>query len=146
MDALIYRDLMTLAREKAVSHVYLLGGDGDLIEGVRVAQDYGVHVTLVYVAPGRQGSNVAPELLHEADRRIELTRTDLSPFIRPRTAARTARTNLVEGVEVSLLIRQAGQKYARSWLQYATDSHVAILIAEHPRIPARFDAELLGRG
>ena len=47
VDALIYHDLMTLARERAVSAAYLLSGDEDLREGVRAAQEIGVRVTLV---------------------------------------------------------------------------------------------------
>jgi hypothetical protein len=42
VDALIYRDLMTLARERAVSCAYLLSGDEDLREGVVAAQDMGL--------------------------------------------------------------------------------------------------------
>lgn len=37
VDALIYRDLMTLARERAINCAYLLSGDEDLREGVVAA-------------------------------------------------------------------------------------------------------------
>src|SRR5262249_1185415 len=47
VDALIYRDLMTLARERAISRAYLISGDEDLREGVVAAQDLGVQVVVV---------------------------------------------------------------------------------------------------
>ena len=50
VDALIYRDLMTLARERAICEGFLLSGDEDLREGVKAAQDMGVRVTLVVIA------------------------------------------------------------------------------------------------
>ena len=47
VDALIYRDLTTLARERAICDAFLLAGDEDLREGVKAAQDMGVRVTLI---------------------------------------------------------------------------------------------------
>jgi uncharacterized LabA/DUF88 family protein len=53
VDTLIYRDLMTLARERAIARAYLLSGDEDLREGVVAAQDMGVQAILIGV-PTRQ--------------------------------------------------------------------------------------------
>ncbi len=50
VDALIYRDLITLAQHRAISDAVLVSGDEDLREGVRAAQDYGVRVVLVGIA------------------------------------------------------------------------------------------------
>jgi hypothetical protein len=47
VDALVIRDLMTLARERAIAAAYLVSGDEDLREGVLAAQDMGVQVFLV---------------------------------------------------------------------------------------------------
>ncbi len=68
MDALIYRDVMSLARERAVERIYLFSGDEDLLEGVRDAQDMGVSVVLVAIAQG-DGSlpTVARSLRREVD-------------------------------------------------------------------------------
>lgn len=68
VDALIYRDLMSLARERAVDRIYLFSGDEDLLEGVRDAQDMGVSVVLVAIAQG-DGSlpTVARSLRREVD-------------------------------------------------------------------------------
>lgn len=64
VDALIYRDLMTLARERAVSEAFLLSGDEDLREGVVAAQDQGVRVTVIGITPrpGQQLLTGAPTL------------------------------------------------------------------------------------
>ena len=47
VDALIYRDLMTLARERAIATAFLLAGDEDLREGVVAAGDMGVRVVVL---------------------------------------------------------------------------------------------------
>jgi hypothetical protein len=83
VDGLILRDLMTMGRQQSISHAFLLSGDGDLVEGVRVAQDAGVHVTLMSIrVDGR--NNVAFDLRLEVDREIRLGRHELSPYLRRR--------------------------------------------------------------
>jgi uncharacterized LabA/DUF88 family protein len=163
VDALIYRDLMTLARERAISHAYLVAGDGDLIEGVRVAQDLGVHVTVVYVQAGDRGNSVSAELLREADRRVELTKSELVPFVSPArrpslsepgcAVSRGADSTLHPGAPDShpeatdqQLVVEAGKRYARGWIERATDDDVAALAMAHPRIPQQLDVELLVEG
>jgi hypothetical protein len=63
VDALIMRDLMTLARERAMVVAYLVSGDEDLREGVMAVQDMGVQVVLV----GFDGPGQAQTLINEAD-------------------------------------------------------------------------------
>ncbi|MCY3948777.1 MAG: NYN domain-containing protein [Acidimicrobiaceae bacterium] len=74
VDALIYRDLMTLARERAISDAYLIAGDEDLREGVRTAQDMGVRVTLIGIEPRKGTRNQPRELASEADEVVKLSR------------------------------------------------------------------------
>jgi uncharacterized LabA/DUF88 family protein len=71
VDALIYRDLMTLARERAIARAYLLSGDEDLREGVVAAQDMGVQVVLLGV-PTSQRTNQSAALIREADEHVVL--------------------------------------------------------------------------
>src|SRR5207248_4377442 len=87
VDALIMLDLITLARERAMSTAYLISGDEDIREGVAVAQQTGVRVVLLGV-PGRDDrSNQADTLIREADEHIVLDRvTMIEPNIRPVTA------------------------------------------------------------
>jgi uncharacterized LabA/DUF88 family protein len=80
VDALIYRDLMTLSRERAISDAFVLAGDEDLREGVRSAQDMGVRVTVVGITPAVEDFNQSRELLNEADEVIVLERHQLAPF------------------------------------------------------------------
>jgi hypothetical protein len=168
VDALIYRDLMTLARERAISHAYLVSGDGDLVEGVRVAQDLGVHVTLIYVQARAGDNTVSADLLREVDQRIELTRAELVPFVRaasvgtlpdvqevaltePASSPRApAAQKPAESAEQAMqiqqqLIREVARKYTQEWIEAATDDDATSLIASHPQIPPQLDAELLGR-
>ena len=63
VDALIYRDLMTLARERAISEAFLLSGDEDLREGVKTAQDMGVRLTLIGIATRDGKPNQSRELI-----------------------------------------------------------------------------------
>ena len=59
VDALIYRDLFTLSAKRAVSDVFLVAGDGDLLEGVEAAQEEGVRVHLIGVEPTSANQSVA---------------------------------------------------------------------------------------
>jgi len=79
VDSRIVRDLIMLAIERAVSDIYLVGGDEDLREGVCEAQERGVRVVLVAVEPvGR--SNLSPALAMDADDVIVLGDDFLGPF------------------------------------------------------------------
>lgn len=156
VDALIYRDLMTLSRERAMSHAYLFAGDGDLVEGVRTAQDMGTHVTLMHVTrTADQGTS--PDLLHEADRRIEFSKADLAPFFQlaGRRTASSAPSVTPGGTSAPILTaptptalnrtttNSAAAQYARDWVQQALDHDIQALVAAHPRIPPHLDAPLM---
>jgi hypothetical protein len=65
VDSFIVTDLVELAREKSISDAVILAGDADLRVGVAIAQNYGVRVHLLGVAPAN--SNQSPRLREEAD-------------------------------------------------------------------------------
>lgn len=65
VDPLIITDMMTLARNRACDDFVLLSGDADLVAGVLQAQEHGVRVHVLGIAPTRQ--NQAPTLRYEAD-------------------------------------------------------------------------------
>lgn len=142
VDALIYRDLMTLARERAVTDAFLLSGDEDLREGVRAAQDMGVRVTLLGIRAVSQQFNQSRELVHEADEIIELTVTDLSPFFSqtatPAVVAPTPPPQLDEAT-----IEKHGHDFATAWLAKATEADKGSLVGQRPRIPKTLDVELM---
>ena len=150
VDALIYRDLMTLGRERAISNAYLLAGDGDLVEGVRAAQDMGVHVSLIYVEPG-DGHGVSPELLQEVDRRIVLTRDDLLPYFTKAVTSHDATTSSVSSSQSAPTsvdpesVAAEGRQYAQDWLTQATPADISALTESRPKVPQQIDVELLTR-
>jgi uncharacterized LabA/DUF88 family protein len=69
VDSYLQRDLTTLARNRAVSDVVLIGGDEDLRRGLEEAQDYGVRVHLWGVEAAEPEYNQSQALIAEADRR-----------------------------------------------------------------------------
>jgi NYN domain-containing protein len=78
-------DLITLARERAMSTAYLISGDEDIREGVAAAQQMGVRVVLVGI-PGPWGDpHQADTLVREADECVVLDRQAMiEPHIKPR--------------------------------------------------------------
>lgn len=140
VDALIYRDLMTLAHERAISEAYLLAGDEDLREGVRAAQDIGVRVTLIGVASRSGARNQSKQLVYEADEAVTLTQEDLAPFIEPRRAP--GRRVAVQ-TDLMTEVSEAAARYAQQWLNQATDKECESLRASRPAIPSTLDVSLL---
>ncbi|MGE3312558.1 MAG: NYN domain-containing protein [Limisphaerales bacterium] len=87
VDSLIVTDLITLARNRSMSDAVLLSGDEDLRVGVQQAQEYGVRVHLLGIAPSR--SNQSLTLLQESDSTHEWGHQELQRFmsIRPAPAS-----------------------------------------------------------
>ena len=140
VDALIYRDLMTLARERAISDAFLLSGDEDLREGVRAAQDMGVRVTLIGIVPRNGGWNQSRELVNEADEVAQLKREDVAKFIGRRHAPTEATLN---NNDPTAAVVAAATRHAERWLGRATDDELASLLANRPKIPITLDSDLL---
>ena len=137
VDALIYRDLMTLAHERAISDAFLLSGDEDLREGVIAAQDRGVRVTLFGVSPGSGNRNQSQELVYEADEVIVLKRADLTGYFVKTPQSTSPAVGNVDWPSV-------GRDFATRWLQGATVDEIRIVVQEHPRIPHEIDVKLIG--
>ena len=74
VDGAIIRDMLTLAHNGAVSDVFLMSGDEDLIEGVAEIKDLGISVHFLQIKT--QIQNVSNMLFKEADGVIELTQED----------------------------------------------------------------------
>ena len=139
VDALIYRDLMTLAREHAIVTGYLLSGDEDLREGVIFAQDMGVRIILLGV-PSRRNPNQSDFLIQEADEHIIVKKEILEPCFSESNAE--TRTDTNEGINRA---REVGQEFANRWYADASPEQISQLRNQHPRIPSEIDAELLRR-
>lgn len=79
VDSLIVTDLIELARLKSITDAVLLSGDEDVRVGVQIAQNYGVRVHLLGIAPSR-GSQ-SQQLIQEADTTSEWDRDIISTFL-----------------------------------------------------------------
>jgi hypothetical protein len=133
VDSLIVRDLMTLARERAIATAYVVAGDEDMREGIAAAQDMGVRVVVVGVDGGEP--NQAETLVHEADEHVVLGKEALAAFFST-PAAEPAATD----VEI---VRAVGKDVARSCSENVTKEQLAAMVTQWPRIPSELDADLL---
>jgi uncharacterized LabA/DUF88 family protein len=137
VDALIYRDLMTLARERAISRAYLLSGDEDLREGVVAAQDLGVQVVVVGLAhTGSSSTSQSRDLVREADEHIVLRPDFLEPFFTLPDASSDSK--LVDQHAVTA----AGSELGSQWAANATQSEIQAIL-EQDSLPRGIDSQLL---
>jgi hypothetical protein len=136
---------MTLARERAVATMFLLGGDEDLREGVVAAQEMGVLVVVVGVPTAGQG-NQARTLTREADEHVVLDAASLAPYFfrndtpfpAPVPALRTSGTK-----SQSDIARDIGEHFARDWAARATRDEIRLLVGQAPVIPRPLDLQLI---
>jgi uncharacterized LabA/DUF88 family protein len=137
VDALIYRDMATLARERAVASMYVLGGDDDLLDGMLAAQDMGVQVAVLGVeAVG--GRNQSGTLIREADDHIVLNKEFWQKWI---SAAPEAPE--LDVPDLAQDGEAAGEQYARAWVARSSQEELMELAQMAPRIPKELDVQLL---
>ena len=137
VDALIYRDLMTLARERAITCAYLLSGDEDLREGVVAAQDMGVQVVLLGIPSSRANQSAA--LVREADEHVILPKDYWQEHFSPRSRDGTA----THVTPTPAAAQTAGRAFAIKWAKNASPEDLNDLLAVHPRIPTELDVAIL---
>lgn len=143
VDSLIVRDLMTLARERAVATIFLLGGDEDLREGVIAAQEMGVEVVVVGI-PTTGPGNQAKTLVRESDEHVVLETAFLAPFFFPQDAFCPPAQRTLPGITMDRdSARLAGQDFALEWSRLAAPDELRRLRNEAPVIPHQLDAQLL---
>jgi uncharacterized LabA/DUF88 family protein len=137
VDALIYRDLMTLARERAVACAYLLSGDEDLREGVVAAQDMGVQVVLLGIPASTTNQSAA--LIRESDEHVVLPKEHWEEHFSP-----NAGNGDQSGVTPTPAAAQtAGRAYAIKWAKNASRDDLDRLLSDYPKIPSELDVALL---
>lgn len=137
VDALLYRDMTTLARERAVANMYILGGDDDLLDGMLAAQDLGVQVTVLGVeAVG--GRNQSGTLIREADDHIVLNKDFWEKWI-----ALAPEAPEVEMPDLAQDGEAAGEQFARAWVARSSQEELMELAQMAPRIPKELDVQLL---
>ncbi|HET9933067.1 MAG TPA: NYN domain-containing protein, partial [Polyangiaceae bacterium] len=79
VDSLLILDLVTLARNRAMSDALLMTGDEDIRVGVQQAQELGVRVHLIGVTPARE--NQSGTLVQDADTLRELSAEEVRGFL-----------------------------------------------------------------
>jgi uncharacterized LabA/DUF88 family protein len=151
VDSLIVRDLMTLARERAIATAFLLGGDEDLREGIVAAQEMGVAVNVIGIPTTHAGmGNQAESLIREADRHLVLPTTFLTRFIAPRALA-TPAVPLSPAPPIRVSVQQvdsaavaaAATRFALSWHAKQSREEIGHLLAGAPVIPKALDVDFL---
>jgi uncharacterized LabA/DUF88 family protein len=109
VDSLLVTDMISLARNNAMSAAVLLAGDEDTRVGVQQAQEFGVRVHLVGIEPRR--TNQSAFLQQEADTCDEWKRDDLVRFL---SVAMLPRTVEVAGdAALPLVARIASSVFAQ---------------------------------
>ncbi len=137
VDVLVYHDLLTLARERAIARAYLVAGDEDLREGVVEAQKLGVQVVLLGM-PVSAGHNQSARLVRECDEYALLPREVWEPFCSPRTEADEEPAH-----EDVVAVREVGRTFAREWVQSGDPERVRSVLAAFPHLPNELDIALL---
>ncbi len=142
VDALIYRDLMTLARERAVARAYLISGDEDLREGVVAAQDMGIQVVLIGV-PTHQRTNQSAALIREADEHVVLPKEFWEPFFTRKGEPKKSDPEPVGKQAGPADAQTAGRAFAASWMSSVSSEEIDDLRTQFPRIPRELDLALI---
>ncbi|HEU0278077.1 MAG TPA: NYN domain-containing protein [Rhodanobacteraceae bacterium] len=145
VDGLIFADLTTLARKRAISDALLLAGDEDLRIGVQQAQEYGIRVHLLGIESRDSTGNQSSALQREADTRRQLDAATLTPFLTRREPAITVPAPGVVADEVRVLARmqELAGEYATT-LQ-APQRELILALPERTPLPHELDRELLLR-
>ena len=143
VDSLIVRDLVILAERRAITTAFLLGGDEDLREGVREAQDRGVEVVLLGIEPPT-GSNLSDTLVMEADQLLLINGELLhphfwTPFSMPEYV--TVETSVADSYGL-------GRQFAFSYVNELPEFERRVVVRSTLRfgwIPPALDSELRRR-
>ena len=138
VDALIYHDLVNLARERAISEAFLISGDDDLLEAVKTVQELGVRVTLIGIPPRKQTTNQSRELRQEADVIITLEASYLSKFLHKGEA----QTKSDEG-KLLAITKQVGSDFGKKLADDYSIQQIKDLCSKHPLIPRDIDSTLI---
>ncbi|MGC4093465.1 MAG: NYN domain-containing protein [Polyangiaceae bacterium] len=132
VDSLLIMDLINLARNRAMCDALLITGDEDIRVGVQQAQEFGVRVHLLGVAPARE--NQSGTLVQDADTLREISEQELRGFMRIGNGAASGTSTL--GALAARLAREVDPEELRAVLQESLSG----------TLPAAVDRRLLVAG
>jgi hypothetical protein len=143
VDSLIVIDMITLARNRAMTDAMLLSGDEDLRVGVQQAQEFGVRVHLLGIRPGRGSQSLF--LLQEADTTHEWGPSNLAAFLTLRDDRGSPRDEVVctRALVPSAEVLDAVVLEVHSEVPDEELRAVVSSIRQQRRIPRELDARLL---
>jgi NYN domain len=151
VDSLVVTDLINLARNRAMADVLLMTGDEDLRLGVQQAQEFGVRVHLLGIAPARENQSGA--LVQEADSVRELSVAEVQTFLSRAThaaaSAASAAPATAVGTATSLTaapgtLEAAAQLFAREL--NAEEMEAVLKESVGGSVPSQVDRRLLVAG
>jgi uncharacterized LabA/DUF88 family protein len=139
VDALLLRDFLTLAQNKAVDTIYLVSGDEDLVEGVVAAQEHGVLVHLITVQSDEH-RNFSAALQREVDGWLQLSPEELAPLVKSTgIPAAAGAANMMSDAFGKELGRQFGTELAAE----VDKDELRELALGYPELPREIDRRLL---
>jgi len=159
VDSLIVTDMITLARNRAMSDAVLISGDEDLRVGVQQAQEFGIRVHLVGICPHpnyHQKHSQSQFLLQEADVTHMWTAHDISPFLsypvrieppKPTISSATP-TTAPDNLTAAPDTEETLSAIAKEFSDKIEPQLIAGLVGNYEsikRIPPEIDRPLLGR-
>lgn len=155
VDSLIVTDLINLARNRAMADAVLVTGDEDIRVGVQQAQEFGVRVHLVGIAPAR--SNQSGFLVQEADNVREVSREEIATFLSrsafPAQAMQAAPAVSPPGAPAPQLAASTEDQDVLAQLELValdvvhglSSDEIAALLRQNAGVPQEVDRQLLKR-
>jgi uncharacterized LabA/DUF88 family protein len=151
VDSMITRDLMTLARERAMAIAYLVAGDEDLREAVVAAQDLGVQVVLLGVTPVPGVTNQSFTLINECDSNVVFDKESLveyfstavsEPILQMRPLFQPG-ANVADARSEEEVADDLGRSFCDSWFEREGVENGRLLVPRLPELTKDVDGELL---
>lgn len=155
VDSLIVTDLIELARLGAIGEAVLLSGDEDVRVGVQIAQNYGVRVHLLGIAPARGSQSKA--LMQEADTTSVWEKDIVEKFLTVRPSVKSSGTmgavSVSENTTAETIIVETssdGDPIAQAAIAIVSAMNVEAIQGVHEYwktqrgVPPEYDGKLLG--
>lgn len=144
VDSLIVTDLINLARNRAMADALLMTGDEDIRVGVQQAQEFGVRVHLIGIAPSRE--NQSGFLLQEVDSVRELNQSEVQSFLSRSALEALASTTLsVPATDSEPAMLDAVAQMIAQELS-AEEMEVVLKESAGVSVPQQIDRRLLAMG